>query len=542
MDHALQSYSLVEPTFGKYRILAELGRGGMADVYLAMVAGPSGSGFSKLSVLKRLRENLAEDPEFIAMLMDEARISARLSHPNVVQTHEIGVEGGSYFLAMEYLDGQPLHRVQKRSLTSGKRFPMDLELLVLSDVLAGLHHAHELADYDGTPLNIVHRDVTPQNVFVTYTGHVKVVDFGIAKAAGRSCETRQGIVKGKLRYMSPEQAMGLSIDRRADLFSVGVLLWEAIVGERFWKDQEELDIARALIAGNYNPSPRAKVPDAPEMLDRICQRAMSQSVEHRYATAEEFRSDLEKFMVTLDGVSLRRRLGAWVGETFARERTTIKEIIERAGRKAEPMSVERLNLSRSGSRGSDAPGAASVRPLVVSMPPPPLAPTLPAPPTTPPPAKKGGGAWVMAVGVLGAIATLGVAGFFVVAGTSTASAAGREHRVKAAGSPGVLVGAAERKAARVEAENVAPPEPVVVYRYVRPAPAQRVVQHAPAAVAAAPPPTTTGSDLVPHSPRAKPTLDSSDPWKGHKVAPPTLDKGDPWASPPAALAPTTWGK
>src|SRR5262245_42446668 len=229
----------------------------MADVFLAMLAGPAGSGFSKLSVVKRLRPNLAEDPDFVAMLMDEARISARLNHANVVQTHEVGVEGESYYLAMEYLDGQPLHRIQRRSALSGKRIAPELEIIILSAVLAGLHHAHELTDYDGTPLNIVHRDVTPSNVFVTYGGHVKVVDFGIAKAAGRACETRQGVVKGKIRYMAPEQAMGLAIDRRADVFAVGILIWEALIGKRFWSAQDDIGIARKLIAGEYDASPRA---------------------------------------------------------------------------------------------------------------------------------------------------------------------------------------------------------------------------------------------------------------------------------------------
>src|ERR1700733_6479440 len=339
----------------------------MADVFLAMIAGPLGSGFSKLSVVKRLRQNLAEDPEFVAMLMDEARISARLSHPNVVQTHEIGVEGGSYFLAMEYLDGQPLHRIQKRSLTNGRRFPMEVELLVVSDVLAGLHHAHEHADYDGTALNIVHRDVTPQNVFVTYGGHVKVVDFGIAKAAGRSCETRQGIVKGKLRYMAPEQAMGIAIDRRADVFAVGLLLWEAVTGLRFWGNGNEIEIARALIAGHFDPSPRKVSPDVPLELDRICRKAMAHAPQDRYPSAEAFRADLDAYLSRLDTVTMRRQLGAFTSEMFAKERVQLKEIVERAGRATAPVSVETLSMSRSSSMEMVAAHAQSVQPTVLDV-------------------------------------------------------------------------------------------------------------------------------------------------------------------------------
>ena len=243
-------------SFGKYRLIAELGHGGMADVFLAVQAGPAGSNFRKLSVIKRLRQNLVEEPEFVEMLIDEARIAARLNHPNVVQTNEVGEFGTQYFIAMEYLDGQPLHRIQRRSaqrVKDGKPPALrpEHQIVILMDALAGLHHAHELADYDGSPLQIVHRDVTPQNIFVTYEGQVKVVDFGIAKAAGRASETRQGVVKGKIRYMAPEQAIGGTVDCRADTFAMGILLWEVVTGQRLWKDFDDLEIVRQLIEGAY---------------------------------------------------------------------------------------------------------------------------------------------------------------------------------------------------------------------------------------------------------------------------------------------------
>src|SRR4051812_47615115 len=247
--------------FGKYRLVAQLGEGGMAQVFLAVHAGPRGSGFSKLTVIKKLRTSFEEDPAFIAMLVEEASLAARLNHPNVVQTHEVGDVDGKYFLSMEYLDGQSLHRTQNRSKarqhaakeldpsTAAPTFTTEMEYVVLLDVLAGLHHAHELADYDGTPFAIVHRDVTPHNVFITYEGQVKIVDFGIAKAAGRGAETRHGEIKGKMRYMAPEQALGKQLDRRADIFAVGILLWEAATGQRRWKDEPEASIIRALLAG-----------------------------------------------------------------------------------------------------------------------------------------------------------------------------------------------------------------------------------------------------------------------------------------------------
>jgi serine/threonine protein kinase len=303
----------------------------MAEVFLTMIGGPSGSGFSKLAVVKRLRPNLVEDPDFIAMLVDEARISARLSHPNVVQTLEVGIETEEYFLAMEFLDGQPMHRIQRRVARTKADFPEEMAFLVVVDTLAGLHHAHELADYDGTPLNIVHRDVTPQNIFVTYDGTVKVVDFGIAKAAGRMQETKAGIVKGKVRYMSPEQALGGEVDRRSDIFAAGVLLWEAATGMRFWAGEDDMTIVQRLVAGTYDPSPRTAKADVAPEIDAICRKAMAFEKEERYATAEELRNDIESFLGARI-VSARRKLGAVIAEMFATERAQVRQVIERAGR------------------------------------------------------------------------------------------------------------------------------------------------------------------------------------------------------------------
>ena len=208
-----------------YRLIAELGHGGMADVFLAAATGPAGSGFTKLAVVKKLRSHLAEDPEFVALLIEEARITARLNHPNVVQLFDAGDENGQFFLAMEFLEGQPLHRIERRIARDEVEVPRHVYYAVMSEVLAGLHHAHELSDYDGSPLSITHRDVTPHNVFVTYDGVVKVVDFGLAKASGRIHESDGGIRKGKVRYMSPEQAAGEAVDRRTDIFAAGMMLW-----------------------------------------------------------------------------------------------------------------------------------------------------------------------------------------------------------------------------------------------------------------------------------------------------------------------------
>ena len=311
-------------------MLAELGHGGMADVFLAAVEGPAGSGFTKLAVVKQLRSHLAEDPEFIQMLMDEARITARLSHPNVVQLFEMGQVDDHYFLAMEYLQGQPLDRLERRTARVRPDLRRELFYAVVSDMLAGLHHAHELTDYDGTPLDIVHRDVTPHNVFVTYDGVIKVVDFGIAKAAGRATETRQGLVKGKFRYMSPEQVRGKDVDRRTDVFAAGVILWQAATGTRLWADYDDLAVQLRLAQGQYDASPRDLCPDVPPEIDAICRKALAFDRGARYSTAHDMRAEIEAYLQTRPG-DLRKELASAAKEMFAKERLQVKSILEGAG-------------------------------------------------------------------------------------------------------------------------------------------------------------------------------------------------------------------
>src|SRR5262245_60556486 len=227
---------------GRYRVLSELGRGGMSNVYLAVARGPSG--VNKLVVLKALLPDLATEPYALTMFLDEARLAAQLNHPNVVQTYEVGTEGDRHVMVMEYLEGQPLSAVMKYAERSGAPLPMKLHLRIIVNALEGLHYAHELRAYDGAALELVHRDVSPQNVFVTYDGQVKVLDFGIAKAASSSTHTATGIVKGKISYMAPEQMIADNVDRRADIYSIGCMLWAAATGKKLWKDNPDLQIMR----------------------------------------------------------------------------------------------------------------------------------------------------------------------------------------------------------------------------------------------------------------------------------------------------------
>jgi eukaryotic-like serine/threonine-protein kinase len=321
---------VAEPSanFGRYQLIAALGHGGMANVYLAVARGKVG--FNKLQVIKCLRPNLADEAEFLRMFLDEARLAARLNHPNVVQTNEIDELDGNYFIAMEYLDGQPLNRILRRARQrSETELTIEARVGLLVDALAGLHYAHELADYDGTPLAVVHRDASPHNIFVTYDGQVKVVDFGIAKAASHSGETRTGVLKGKVAYMSPEQAACDAVDRRADVFAMGVVLAELLTGERLWAGKGDLEVLHALMNHDKLPSMVGKA-DLPEGLVAIVERATAMSPEDRYPDAEAMRQDLLEWLAA-DGRSRPNRddVGGVVSALFGDERTKLRALIDR---------------------------------------------------------------------------------------------------------------------------------------------------------------------------------------------------------------------
>ncbi|MFO0680341.1 MAG: serine/threonine-protein kinase, partial [Polyangiaceae bacterium] len=311
-------------TFGKYQLFATLGRGGMADVFLAVARGPMG--FNKLAVVKRLRTALSEEPAFLSMFLDEARLAARLSHPNIVHTYEVGEESSSYFIAMEYLEGQPLNKIIKEAAKTQKKVDPALAARLVADALHGLHHAHELKDYDGTPLRIIHRDVSPHNIFVTYDGIVKLVDFGIAKAALSSTHTEVGVLKGKVAYMAPEQAVGGAVDRRADLFAMGIVLWELLTRRRLMTGDTAAATLHRLVS---LPVPRVSdaLPDVDPKLDAIVAKALEKDPAKRFQTAAEMRDALEAFAMT-SGTARTEDVGALVVDMFGTVRADVQKQIQ----------------------------------------------------------------------------------------------------------------------------------------------------------------------------------------------------------------------
>lgn len=321
------------PQLGKYGLIAEIARGGMGVVYLAQTTGPGG--FEKLAVVKQLKPELADDEKFLGMFMDEARLAARLNHRNVVQTNEVGEDEGRYFMAMEYLEGKTLQSVRsKLKPRSGTEGPKDssglstaMILRIACEALAGLHYAHELSDYDGTKLGIVHRDISPQNIFITYDGQVKLLDFGVAKALGRTQETEVGMLKGRVVCMSPEQVANDSVDRRADIFSMGIVLRETLTGKRVWDNLGEMDVIKALLAKDIPPLPEDT--DVPSDIRKVIEKAMAPNRDQRYATAHQMRVELEAIVARLDPGGSLTHLGEMISTEFAEHRQRVKVMIDK---------------------------------------------------------------------------------------------------------------------------------------------------------------------------------------------------------------------
>ncbi|MFE8600448.1 serine/threonine protein kinase [Archangium violaceum] len=281
---------------GRYELLGELGHGGMAKVYRARAAGPMG--FEKTLVVKRILSHLAEDPQFVEMFLSEARLAAQLNHPNIVQIFDFGEAEGSYFLAMEFIDGPNLRALMRRAYSQGRPLPLPHCARIIAAACEGLAYAHEFVDpATGEPVRLIHRDVSPDNILLARTGSVKLVDFGIAKAANQVHETRVGTLKGKVPFMAPEQLKNEQLDLRIDVYALGVVLYELVTGRKPYEANSEVAMIQAILFEPFTPL-SARRPDVPEPLQRIIEKALAKDREVRYLSCREMQADLEAYLLS----------------------------------------------------------------------------------------------------------------------------------------------------------------------------------------------------------------------------------------------------
>ncbi len=313
---ALDAWHQPGAQVGRYRIVDRLAVGGMAELFLGYTQAMHG--FEKLVVLKRILPQFAENPDFVRMFLDEARLAATLDHPNIAHVYDIGEHQGSYFFSMEYVHGQSLLRVMRAVTQARRPLPLEHSLNVIIGTCAGLHYAHEKVGLDGTPLGIVHRDISPPNLILTYDGGLKVVDFGIAKAATARSNTAVGTLKGKIPYMAPEQCRSEPLDRRSDIFSIGILLYELTVGRRLFQAETEIAIIRKITSGGF-PPPTSVHPSYPGELEAIVMRALQLNLDARYSTARDLQIDLEEFAREYKLAISSARLASFMEELFDEE-------------------------------------------------------------------------------------------------------------------------------------------------------------------------------------------------------------------------------
>jgi serine/threonine protein kinase len=328
--------------FGNYLLLERINVGGMAEVFKAKAFGVEG--FERLVAVKRILPTIAEDTEFITMFVDEAKIAVQLTHANIVQVFDLGKVGDSYFIAMEYVPGKDLRAMYERARKQGERLPIGLITYVVMKICEGLDYAHNKRDPSGHQLNLVHRDVSPQNMLISYDGDVKIADFGVAKARGKTGQTQAGILKGKFGYMSPEQVRGLPIDRRSDIFALGIILYELVTGQRLFFGESDFSTLEKVRNVDVAP-PSTYNPSVPPELERIILKALAKQPEERYASALDLHDDLQSFMYTHGSSFGRKELAAYMRSSFA------QEIMKESEREEYYRSLE----SSGNEGGSDAP-------------------------------------------------------------------------------------------------------------------------------------------------------------------------------------------
>ena len=311
--------------FGKYLLLDRISVGGMAEVFKAKSYGVEG--FEKIIAIKRILPTMGEDRDFIKMFIDEAKIAGQLAHANICQIFELGRIDGSHFIAMEYIWGKDLLQIQNRLRKIKQQMPIPMACFALAKVLEGLDYAHRKRDAHGRPLEIVHRDCSPQNVLVSYEGEVKVIDFGIAKATSRNSRTMAGVLKGKFGYMSPEQVRGLPLDRRSDIFALGTMLYECLTGERLFMGETDFSTLEKVRNVDIQ-SPRAINPLIPEAVEKVILKALAKDVDDRYQWCGEMLADLQQYLMSQDVVFTAKTLSSWLKEIFAQEIDRERALLE----------------------------------------------------------------------------------------------------------------------------------------------------------------------------------------------------------------------
>ncbi|MFO0626814.1 MAG: serine/threonine-protein kinase [Polyangiales bacterium] len=361
-----------EVRVGPYRVVAELARGGMAAVFLAVRADNSG----EVVAIKQIHPHLAHDPEFVAMLMDEARIASMIHHPSVIEirNYQLGEVGAQNFIAMEYAEGETLSLIIRDAIARGIKLDYAMSASIGADVAGGLHAAHELRGPDGALLEIVHRDVSPQNVILTYDGKVKLTDFGIAKAVGRLQRTQPGEIKGKLAYMAPEQAYGRPVDRRSDLYSLGVVLYELALGRRLFGGKTDAETIRNIMQHNI-PVPRSIDPGFPAAYEEVLMALLTADPAQRFQSAGALERALRALATSLDP-----------GDIVARRGEFLRSLEPDRYRQKRSILTQEATRARTPTRPAVRPEAAApVSPRVSE--PPPAAPAPTPPPTATAPSR-----------------------------------------------------------------------------------------------------------------------------------------------------------
>jgi serine/threonine protein kinase/Flp pilus assembly protein TadD len=301
--------------FGKYQLLQKIAVGGMAELYRAKVTRDHG--FEKQVAIKKILPHLSDEGNLVKAFIDEAKLAALLQHENIIQIYDFGSIHGEYFIAMEYLFGKDLRKLIHKLRKNGSALDLESTLYVISRICAGLDYSHKLKDLQGKPLNIIHRDINPQNIFLTYEGQVKIIDFGIAKAASHNSTTHEGLIKGKIAYMSPEQAMGHVIDHRSDIFSTGIILYELLAGQRMFEG-ETMHIYSQVREAHYTPLKKLR-PDLPDKLYTVVERALAKEPDERYQTCSQMLADLEECIFELSVRPNSRSFADFVQDFFKEE-------------------------------------------------------------------------------------------------------------------------------------------------------------------------------------------------------------------------------